>query len=205
MNQSKDPVEAIKSLTSDEISKLVLRGMGLTVEKLEEPNDRKESDFLAYHGNEIFLVEAKIKEDEKKEVVKRERVLSKGEIYTKNDTLGRDETISKTLSNARNQLISSARVHKHNLRVVLHISTGINSKAKCEKALDTLLGRTNIFNMNDSSCKPCYFYSFSDFYRYRHAFDAAFVGYLDSNADLKLSIYLNPHSPRYEAEKIAHF
>ncbi|ALK98988.1 hypothetical protein AM586_25115 [Massilia sp. WG5] len=55
--------------------------------------------------------------------------------------------------------------------MIFHLSRGINSKAKCEKAKDTLLGRTNIFSMTDSTWKPCYFFRHSDFFRHKHAFE----------------------------------
>jgi len=205
MSESQNPVDVIKSMSSDEISKLVLEVLGMKVEKLEEPNDRKESDFLAYYKDEIFLIEAKLKQDEKKEVAKRERVLSKGDVYMKDAVLGRDDTISGAFSNARDQLLSSAKVHKHDLRIILHLSRGINAKAKREKATDTLLGRTNILNIKDSTCKPCYFYTYSDFYTHRYAFDAAIVGYVDGYGKLHLAIYLNPHSPRYDKAKQSEF
>lgn len=198
MNQSENPVEQVGGMSSDEISKLVLEGLGLRVEKLEEPGDRQEADFLAHYEGEVFLIEAKVREDDKKELKKRERVLSQGAIYVKDDALGRDNTVSGALSNARDQLIASAKIHEHDLRIVFHLSKGINAKAKCEIATDTLLGRTNIWDMKNNTCKPCYFFRYSDFFTYRHAFDAAIVGYVDAYSRLHANVYTNPHSPRYE-------
>lgn len=205
MSQPQNLSDIISSLSSDELSTIILKQLGLRVQKLEEQPDRKESDFLCYHKDETFLVEAKIREDDQKEVVKREEVLSKGEVYLKDDSLGRKKGISVKLENARDQLISSSEFHSHDLRIVFHFSRGINPKAKCEQAKDTLLGRTNIFNMKDSTCKPCYFFRRSDFYLYRDAFDAAIVGYIEANGVANLTIYLNPFSPRYERAKQSKF
>jgi hypothetical protein len=205
MSQSQSLSEIINSLSSDELSTIVLTQLGLKVDKLIEQGDRQESDFLCYYNNETFLIEAKIRQDDQKEVVKREETLSKGEVYEKNDTLGRSRNISRKLENARNQLISSSEFHKHDLRIIFHFSRGINPKAKCEQAKDTLLGRTEIFNMKDSTCKPCYFFRKSDFYMYRDAFDAAIVGYIDGSGMMNLTIYLNPYSPRYAEAKNSEF
>jgi len=205
MGQSENSTEKINAMSSDDISKIILECLGLRVEKLEEPGDRKEADFLAYYEDEIFIIEAKLREDDEKELCRRESVLSQGDVYVKDDALGRDNTVSGALSNARDQLISSAQVHGHDLRIVFHLSKGINAKAKCEIAADTLLGRTNIFDVVNNSCKPCYFFRYSDFYRYRHAFDAAIVGYVDGYAGLHANAYVNPHSPRYEKAKESEF
>lgn len=201
MNEPQNISDIINSLSSDELSTFVLKQLGLRVEKLKEQGGRKESDFLAYYNDEIFLIEAKVKQDDQKEVVKREETLSKGEVYLKDETLGRKKSISVKLENARDQLISSSEFHKHDLRIIFHFSRGINPKAKCEQARDTLLGRTEIFNMKDATCKPCYFFRKSDFYEYRDAFDAAIVGYVDGSGKMNLNIYLNPFSPRYEEAK----
>lgn len=205
MSQPPNPADVFKSMHSDEISKIALEQLGLRVEKLKEPKGRKESDFLAFYKDEIFLIEAKIKEDDKKEVAKRERILSNGDVYLNDAVLGRDSTISGKFGIASRQLLASAKVHAHDLKIIFHLSRGINSKAKCEKAKDTLLGRTNIFDMNDSTCRPCYFFRSSDFYTSRHAFDAALVGYMDAHATVRMNIYLNPHSPRYKAAKHSEF
>jgi hypothetical protein len=205
MSQSKNLSEIINALSSDELSTIVLKQLGLKVDKLIEPGDRQESDFLCYYNNETFLIEAKIRQDDQKEVAKREETLSKGEVYQKNDTLGRNRNISGKLKTARNQIISSSEFHKHDLRIVFHFSRGINPKAKCEQAKDTLMGRTEIFNMKDSTCKPCYFFRTSDFYIYRDAFDAAIVGYVDGSGSMNLTIFLNPYSPRYEEAKKSEF
>lgn len=205
MSQPQNLSDIINSLSSDELSTIILKQLGLRVEKLEEQSDRKESDFLCYHKDETFLVEAKIREDDKKEVIKREEVLSRGEVYLKDDTLGRKKSISVKLENARDQLISSSEFHKHDLRIIFHFSRGINPKAKCDQAKDTLLGRTEILNMKDSTCKPCYFFRKSDFYEYRDAFDAAIVGYIEGSGKMNLNIYLNPFSPRYKEAKQSEF
>ncbi|MEQ6290617.1 hypothetical protein ACFPAG_08345 [Vogesella sp. GCM10023246] len=205
MNQPKNLVEQINAMSSDDISKFILECMGLRVEKLEEPGDRKEADFLAYYESEIFIIEAKLKVDDEKELSRRERVLTQGEVYVKDDVLGRDNTVSGALSNARDQLISSAKVHRHDLRIIFHLSKGINVKAKYEKTTDPLLGRTNIIDMTTQKYKPCYFFRYSDFYKFRHAFDAAIVGYVDGHFELHANLYANPHSPRYEKTKKSKF
>lgn len=205
MSQNQNLSEIINSLGSDELSTIVLTQLGLKVDKLIEQGGRKESDFLCYYKDETFLIEAKVRQDDQKEVVKREEILSKGEVYLKDDTLGRKRNISVKLENARDQLISSSEFHKHDLRIIFHFSRGINPKAKCEQAKDTLLGRTEIFNMKDSTCKPCYFFRKSDFYMYRDAFDAAIVGYINGNGTVNLTIYLNPYSPRYQEAKQSEF
>ncbi|WP_155630293.1 hypothetical protein [Burkholderia vietnamiensis] len=73
-------MEQVDGLSSDEISKLVLEGLGLRVEKLEEPGDRQKADFLAHYEDEVFLIEAKVRSDDKKELKKREVVLSQGAV-----------------------------------------------------------------------------------------------------------------------------
>lgn len=191
----------IDSMSSDEISKMILEQIGLCVQKLVEPGIRKEADFLARYENETFLIEAKLKGDDKKELAKRERELSQGKVYVKQDVQGRSDTISGALKQASSQLITSAKEHDHNLRLVMHISKGINARAKAGKATDTLLGRMEIFDTMDGKCKPCYFYGYSDFYTRRHAFDAAIIGYIDHRPHINFSIYLNPFSPRYEIAK----
>lgn len=176
-----------------------MEALGFKVEKLTEPNDRKEVDFLAEFGCDCFLVEAKIKTDSEVQLAEKEEALSGGELFVAEDSLGRDETISKIIANASRQIRESSGHHNHKYKLIFMFCFDINTKTKFEKIIDTLYGRTQIIEINkpNPKSKPCYFFRHADLYRRKDYIDAVIVGYESADGSRNFLLCLNNYSDKY--------
>lgn len=190
-------------MNSDELSKSILERFGFNIEKLPEPNTRKEADFLGTFDDDNFLIEAKIKTDSAELIKEKEETLAKGEVHVAENSLGRDEAISTIIRSGAQQLRSSAEVHDYDFKVLFIFSVDINARTKFDKVLDTLYGRTQIMEceQQNGNLKPCYFFRHADLFRRKDEIDAAIVGYKNINGREQLSLCFNPYSDKYDAIK----
>jgi hypothetical protein len=182
-------------MNSDEYSKGLLERIGFKLEKLVEPVNRQEADFLGYLDGKTYLIEAKIKTDATEIEAEREEKLSAGDVFVARSTRGRDETIEKVIRSGAHQLRSSAEVHEHDFKILLIVCIGIHPESKMNRAIDTLYGRTEILDIGKSPpvTKSCYFYRHAEFFRRRDELDAALVGGEDG-----FILCLNPFSRNQE-------
>jgi hypothetical protein len=189
---------------SDKMSQRLFEELGYKVAVIptSDREEKKEADFLISHANETAIVEAKIKEDSLETTRQKEEALSAGEVAIVEGKLGRNETISGVINNAKKQLRSSSD-KKHDFKLISFIATGSNVKTKADQFKDTIYGSTLIVNPIDRSSKTCFFYRNSDFFRHR-IIDAAVVGYEERD---KIIVYLaiNPYSDNYERIKNSQF
>lgn len=189
-------------MNSDCIARGYLEGLGYHVEVIptSDHDKKKEADFIASYGGYIAIVEAKLKEDDQKIADEKERVLASGEVFIVEGRLGRNETISGVIRTAAKQLSSSSD-KKHDFKIISFVATGSNAITKANQFKDTVYGSISI--INGSTCKPCYFYRNSDFFR-RSIIDGAIVGYI-FNGNIHLELCLNPYSNNYEKLKASSF
>ena len=84
-------------------------------------------------------------------------------------------------------------------RILWLQARGRHAHVQFEQFKATLYGRMNIIDLDrDNTMRPCFFFSFSDFFRFRDVIDAAVIS---SNEQSQLCF--NPLSPRYESFKIS--
>lgn len=188
---------------SDVISKCLLEWLGYDVVVIptSDRQQKKEADFIITYENETAIVEAKIKEDSEKVAKEKEEKLLAGEVAIVEGELGRNETISGIIRQAKKQLCSSSD-KEHDFKFISFIATGSNPLTKADQFRDTIYGSTLIVNPNGNS-KTCYFYRNADFFRHK-LIDAAIIGYKLGD-EITVYLALNPYSDNYERLKTSNF
>lgn len=189
-------------MNSDCIARKYLEALGYQVKVIptSDHDRKKEADFIIGYDDHIAIVEAKLKEDDKKIAEYKDSALASGEVSIVEGKLGRNETISGVLRNSAKQLASSSD-KEHDFKIVSFLATGSNVKTKADQFKDTIYGSTSITHR--STYKPCYFYRNADFLR-RKIIDGAIVGYI-FNGTIFLELCLNPYSNNYEKLKTSSF
>lgn len=166
------------------------------IEKIPE-TDQPRPDFYLEKGGDEYLVEVKSKEPNAELRQRRDDLLTSGQVFDDTYTLVRQPSITKTVSEAKKQLISLSQNLSY-FRLVCIVGVGHNAEARLAQAEATLFGRTTVgdWSTENRPMKDCYYFGFSDFYRYRTDLDGAIL-VDDNNESGKLC--LNNHSPRYDA------
>ncbi|USH04847.1 hypothetical protein K6Q96_24410 [Grimontia kaedaensis] len=188
---------------SDEISKKLLEWLGYEVSIIptSDHEEKKEADFLISYGNETAIVEAKMKKDSEEIAKEKEEKLNAGDVAVVEGKLGRNETISGIIKEAKKQLRSSSD-KEHDFKIISFIATGSNTLTKSDQFKDTIYGSTLIVDSNGNS-KVCYFYRNADFFRHK-IIDAAIIGYEQSGV-ITVYLALNPYSENYKLIKKSNF
>lgn len=182
-------------------TRAVLRQWGVNVDEIptSDRDQKKEADFLATFGATRVLIEEKTKEDDPDYLAHRANELESGHVHGLTIPIRRDETISGIVRSASKQLRSSSNL-SHDFRLMWFTATGVTARGKYEQFMATLYGRTNIFEMNASDYRRCYFFRNADFFRRASVIDGAVAAWTDGNS-ISTKLCLNPLSPRYEALK----
>jgi len=180
-------------------AKALLRHWGVDVEDIptSDAEQKQEADFLASFGDVRVLIEEKAKEDDPTYLAQRAEELERGEIHTTALPLSRDETLSGLVRDASRQLRSSSD-KPHDFRLMWFTATGLRAEGKYEQFIATLYGRTNIFEMNTSHYRRCYYFRNADFFRRAAVIDGAVVAHTDGTS-ISAKLCLNSLSPRYES------
>ncbi len=196
-------------MKSDDIAITVLNNLGFGVEVIptSDAEQKKEADFLVKYKNHVAIVEAKLKEDDAVVLEQREKRLQAGKVSIVDSSLGRNETYSSLIKNAKTQLESSSD-KKHDFKIAFFIITGINPVAKRDQLKDTIYGSTLILEAGNKPSKRCFFYRNSDFYR-RKGIDAMIIGtsydfYEDTDL-VEIELCLNPYGVNYHKLKESAF
>lgn len=180
-------------------AKKLLQRWGATVEDIPTSDDRRkqEADFLASFNGTSVLIEEKTKEDNPDYLARRVQELESGQIHAATVPLRRDETLSGLVRDASHQLRSSSD-RPHDFRLMWFTATGDQAEGKYEQFMATLYGRTNIFEMNASGYRRCYYFQHADFFRRADVIDGAVVAHTDGRS-MSVKLCLNSLSPRFEA------
>lgn len=179
-------------------AKFVLEQLGAQVTEIPT-SEKEESDFIATFDSCNVLIEEKTKLDDPSMLAKRKDMLSKGEIHCLSTPLRKDNRLSGIIGKAVGQLKSSSD-KDHDYRLIWFTGKGINSEAKYEQFIATIYGTTKIIEMNKSHFVNCYFFRYSDFYRYASTIDGAIVAHA-SDVDITAKLCLNPLSQKFTAIK----
>lgn len=169
-----------------------MKEWGFSVEKIPESEKKgdKRPDYEVTVDGSTFLIEVKSREDDKNEVVEREKTLEKGEIYGQHKALVRKNTLSGIIRDACDQLKNYGS--EDNFRIIWLCAIDDAQEAKFEQFKAALYGKTQMFDLDgDGYHRPCYFYRDSDFFRYRSTLDAAIVSTLSM-----VELCFNPFSSK---------
>ena len=189
-------------MNSDELAGRILKELfGSEVERLSVSTEsgKKTPDFFIKYGAATALVEAKLKNNNPKDIDRRTETLQAGDIYESCHALGRNETISGIVHRGTQQLKANT-VIEAKFRILLFMMNCINPEAVRDQLIDTLYGKTQVIEMKTSCVKPCYFYRNSDFYR-RKELDAVISSMCGDENISPSIIYINTYSSRYQELK----
>jgi hypothetical protein len=173
----------------------VLEAWGATTESV--PTSRKEeSDWLAELGGCRLLIEEKTKFDDPAERQARNAALASGQVHGSTLPLRHNNRISGIVRKGAGQLSSTKKHVEHDIRVLWFTGVEFDAEAKHAQFMATLYGSTRIFELDHRQMKPCYFFRYSDFFRYRDQLDGAIAAYLNGST-VTMNLCLNPYSPNW--------
>lgn len=169
---------------------------GLAAEKIPESHE-KAPDYLIKDGDRRYLIELKTKYDSPEFLEQRERELEDSGIYEHQSVLKRSNAMSGIVGDAYKQLIDSKKRHHADECYLFLLASEPYANDKYEQFYNTLYGQKFIIPLGNNNVPPpryCFYYSFSDFYRYRDIIDGAIV----SNGS-SLKFCLNSFSTAYNS------
>jgi len=184
-------------MTKNRTEKIVRRwlvSLGLKVQQIEE-DATKTPDLLVSDGTCKYLIEIKDKLPDPEIMRQRERVLHSGEIWNEEAPLDYNKRVSEVIRKGVTQLSSFDRELVDFRLLWLHARHRYEDM-QLQQFQATQYGTIDLLDLAESSTRPCFFFTFSEFYRLRIERDGAFVA-----ADDKNLLCLNIHSPRFEKLK----
>lgn len=186
-------------MKSDDVAQTVLEELGLSVRKLPEKSELgKRADFIAKLDQLTILVEAKLREDDPKELERMEKELAEKGAYGSNHQLGKNNALTSSIRHGVKQLVAE-RDEPHDYKVLLYLADCLNAGVVCEQIADTLYGTTSVLfsvpGVHGLREIQCYFYRENEFYPAK-SLDAVIVGF-KSDDSWVLSLCLNPFSDRF--------
>jgi hypothetical protein len=169
----------------------VLEHWGLTVTKIPEQQE-KTPDFLAVAGESSYLIELKTKSPNPDILNQREAALNTGELFEEHIPMLPRNRFSGVIRSATDQLASYNADDAIQL-IWVHCE-GHSAKTQMDQFEITLYGSTSLVDFSENGTMgDCYFFSNSDFYRYKHILDGAIL-----STPEEAKICLNPLSENYE-------
>ncbi len=182
-------------MSCEEFVQLFFERLGYRVERIPEA-DVQSPDFLVFDGTSSYLVELKTKISSREQALERSKTLEQGEFYRLNEPLIRMNRLSGIIRKAQAQLRERKR-QDDVLGLVWLAALGHLAEPRMHQFEATLYGSATIVDWTTHRCSgTCYFFSNSDFFRYRSVLDAAIV-----SADSQARLLLNPLSGHYEQMK----
>ena len=175
----------------------LLKDFNLNIAKLPR-SDGKSPDFLAIHNCKRILIELKTKYDSRNFVESIERELSSSGTCLNINILQRSNTMSGIVKEAYEQLKESKNKYKADECYVFLLASEPYAHDKYEQFYHTLYGSKLIIPLgnNAPTARDCFYYEFSDFFRYSDIIDGALI----SNGS-KMKCCLNNFSEAYKSIK----
>jgi hypothetical protein len=169
----------------------------LQVEKIPE-SDKRTPDFFVFDGINEYLIEVKEKEANPELGEAREEAFSRGEIFEISEVLATKSVLQNVVRDGRRQ-IKAHVTDDSTFRVVWDHCTGLAYDATLEQIITGLYGSETVvdFSSDEAFAGTCYYFGFSQFFKYRDSIDAVMVTGRKGEA----TICVNNHSPRYESFK----
>jgi len=178
----------------------VLESLNCIVKKIDESNVEGEErpDFLVKILNEQHIIELKTKDMSRETYGEIFNTISEDNICTRSIDLVRENKYSKVISKAKSQL-DSYNLGTFTYKILWLHSIGIDSHNHMEQFKRALYGIKSLVDFDyEDGARDCYFFTQSDFYRYRNIIDAAFL-----TRDGYLQLCLNPFSENYNQIKVS--
>lgn len=167
------------------------------VEKIPE-SDMRTPDFRVFDGTNEYLIEVKEKGTNPELAEAREEAFSRGETFEITEALVTKSVLQNVVRDGRRQ-IKAHVTDDSTFRIVWVHCTGLAYDATQEQIIAGLYGSETVvdFSSAEAFSRTCYYFGFSQFFKYRESIDAVMVTGRKGEAIL----CLNNHSPRYDSLK----
>lgn len=154
--------------------KLFLEQNGFLVEKTQG-SEEKSPDFLIRDNTHKYLLEVKDKLPNPHKAVKREAVLSSGEMYQTQESTGRTNTISSVVKEACEQL-AAYKVQTIDFRLLWFQALGIDTELQVRQIFATIYGIKLVVPVGSNlQTRACFYANYNDFYRFKDVLDAVIL------------------------------
>jgi len=173
-----------------------LEEWGFKVQKIKETK-KKTPDFLCIKDNQFYIIELKTKYPNPELKNKRSQTLQSGYLFDNISPLIRNKQLSQIIQNSIKQLKSDQKIPDPFRIVWLHCE-GFNSETHFYQYKSSLYGLMTIFPLEQEHLYDCYYFTSSDFYKYKDTLDGAIISYPGN-----LLICVNNLSVRYSGFKIS--
>ena len=174
----------------------ILKEIGLEAEEISVQNQKiKTPDIKAWHKNEQYLIELKIKGDNPQEIEQEREILRSGEIAEKETPIDSRNRLSAIISASVEQFSSHDPNHDAFHVVWLH-SSGQSDSLLNMRFRATLFGTQDLFSIERKGGMTAYYFKESSFFSHRNQLDGAILTYQD-----KLQLCVNTLSPNYQLFK----
>ncbi len=176
----------------------ILESLACHVKKIYESKveGEKRPDFLVNISEEQHIIELKTKD---MSIETHDGIfdkINKDNIHTRAINLTRENKYCKVISKAKSQL-ESYDLTTFCYKILWLHSIGIDAHNHMEQFKRALYGIKTLVDFDyKNGARDCYFFTQSDFYRYRNIIDAAFI-----TRDGYLQLCLNPFSENYSQMK----
>jgi len=170
-------------------------GLGFEIEKIPEAKERT-ADFLLSDGANSYLVEVKTRYRSEDEIKTREAQFEESGLAELSRAIERRSSVSKLISEALTQ-IESTSVEISSFRVIFFLLRNFDVDERMHNILANLFGIKTVVDWGSGNTgRDCYYFTESDFFRYRDRLDAVIV-MKESNG--KGVLCLNDYSPNIDA------
>ena len=187
----------LKKDESEALVETILSKYGFKVEKIPE-SDSKTPDFLARDDQETYIIEVKTKFPNPTSTEEREACFKSGATYEETRHMSRQALLTAIVSKAKTQL-AAHKASSSALQIIWFVAEGHNAAVVLEQLEHGLFGKTIIIDWgSDTPGRECYYFSESDFYRYRNQLDSVV---LLNKTNGKAGLLINDHSERYDRMK----
>lgn len=179
-------------MNAEDFVEMALRDwLGCAVTKIPVGQE-KTPDFLAVLEGQHFLIEVKTKAEDPHESHRRYASLDAGELFESWQPLGRKNTLSGLVRDVAAQLGAHAAAEDC-ICLAWFVTVGYGASARRDQVEATLYGSTTVADWSDGGgAAPCYYFTYSDFFRFKEVLDGAVV----SNFS-EARLLLNNHSRNY--------
>jgi len=148
----------------------ILESMGFEVFRIPETNE-KTPDLRAERGDELFLVEVKLKQDGAEREPEMLRAFSADDLYQESHPLGPRNRIAAIVREASTQL-EAYDPGKAAFRLLWVLATGPNAEAYVEQFRSTLYGLTELMDLQEPAFRRrAFYFHHSAFHRERRRLD----------------------------------
>ena len=169
----------------------VLEHWGLSVTKIPKGQE-KTPDFLAVADKSTYLIELKTKSPNPEVLSKKEIALNADEFFEEHTPMASRNRFSGVIRSATDQLENYDADNA--IKLVWVHCVGHSAKLRMGRFEKTLYGSASLADLSENgTLRDCYFFTNSDFYRYKCVLDGAIL-----STPKECKICLNPLSENYK-------